>query len=702
MDFQNKELPEIPNKTWLTGPAGSGKTTLGVGHLRRLLDKGIPADQILILTPQRSLAIPYRDLLRSAEIPSGGQVDVLTFNSLTQRCISLFWPMIARSAGFGEPIQSQPTYLTIETAQYHLAGLVRTKMETEGYFASLNLDPNRIFSQLLDNLNKSALVGFSYTEIGERLKSAWNGQSSQIRVFDQAQDCIQQFRAYCLEHNLLDYSLQIETFIESLWPAHLCRQYLSAKYRHLIFDNLEEDTPVVHDFLQDWLPELESALIITDQDGGYRQFLGADPLSAAQLAGGLPNRIELPPLDHHPRIFQVFEREFGKSLKLVSGSGEEPVADDLPERMILQTCHFFPEMLDWTANLVSELTQNEGIKPDQIAIISPFLPDTMRFSLGERLDRREIPYRTVRPSRSLREEPLVKCLLTLAKLAHPHWRMIPHKQDLILMLMQSIADLDPIRASILGEITYRKVDGSIQLSGFPQIMETPKARISYLIGERFEGLRTWLSEYQSRAPDELDIFFQRIFGELLTLPGYGFRNLTSAGEITANLIESARKFRQQLQPRVEPGWSTAQDYILALEQGLVAAQFVRSYERNITSSVVLSPAHTFLMQNQAVDVQIWLDIGSNGWWERLEQPLTHPYVLSRNWTPGTRWTDDEEYRSNQENMLQMVRGLLRRCNQKVYLINLEINEQGYDQQGMLLKNLHKTMVRLMKAGEHAA
>ena len=35
------------------------------------------------------------------------------------------------------------------------------------------------------------------------------------------------------------------------------------------------------------------------------------------------------------------------------------------------------------------------------------------------------------------------------------------------------------------------------------------------------------------------------------------------------------------------------------------------------------------MMNRPVTVQFWLDVGSSGWYERLDQPLTHPQVLSR-------------------------------------------------------------------------
>jgi hypothetical protein len=78
----------------------------------------------------------------------------------------------------------------------------------EGFFDSVTIQRNRIYSQIIDNLNKAAVVGFSYTQIGERLKSAWSGETGQTRVYDDAQACATRFREYCLSHNLLDFSFK--------------------------------------------------------------------------------------------------------------------------------------------------------------------------------------------------------------------------------------------------------------------------------------------------------------------------------------------------------------------------------------------------------------------------------------------------------------------------------------------------------------
>ena len=84
--------------------------------------------------------------------------------------IELYWPLIAGAAGFAQP-DRPPVFLTLETAQYFMARIVRPMLEA-GRFDSIRVDRNRLYSQILDNLNKAAVVGFDATEIGPRLKAA--------------------------------------------------------------------------------------------------------------------------------------------------------------------------------------------------------------------------------------------------------------------------------------------------------------------------------------------------------------------------------------------------------------------------------------------------------------------------------------------------------------------------------------------------
>jgi superfamily I DNA/RNA helicase len=77
-------------KTFLSGPAGCGKTTVGVERLRALLASGLPANSILVLTPQRTLQAPYETALRLHEIGPGGQVTLATVGGLSPGAWYLF------------------------------------------------------------------------------------------------------------------------------------------------------------------------------------------------------------------------------------------------------------------------------------------------------------------------------------------------------------------------------------------------------------------------------------------------------------------------------------------------------------------------------------------------------------------------------------------------------------------------------------
>ncbi len=685
----------------------------------------VPASQILVLVSQQTLSAPYREVLRDPQLPGAGAVDITTTSGLALRMIDLFWPARADKIGFRHP-QRRPIFLNIETTQYYLHQAIAPLLQ-QGYF-----DPNvvpvtitltRLMSQILDNLNKAALLGLPHTEVGEHLADSLALESSSRVALEHTQACVNQFRDFCLKRNLLDFSLRIETFYQHLWPNPGVRAYLTDRYRHLIVDNLEEDNSFSHTILGEWLPDTESALVVHDEDAGYRIFLGAN----WRTAKAIKKTCDKTKTMGRSRVASKDMKALGEQLshflsqptkqgkknnrksKIVNRKSSGKSADPR-NAMEFHQLRFYPQMVEWVIDRIAQLI-DEGTSPNDIVVLAPFVSDALRFSFQNRMKQRNLPARAHRPSRPLSEEPAAKTLLTLTRLAFPKWNLLPEPFDVAQALHQAIADLDLVRANLLCQVVYRQYEREAGvLTAFDEIEGDVRERISYQAGNKFDALREWLLAVQSDPqPPVLDHFFSRLFGEILSQPGFGFHGEQESGEIIANLIDSARKFRRVAEqvplgdlfagtPQFPSVDELNKAYLHTIEQGIMAAQYIRGWDPAPEESVLITPATTFLMSNRPVTYQFWLDAGSNGWWERIAQPLTHPYILAADWKRGRPWTDEDEVQAQRDRLYRLILGLTRRCREKIFIVNAEISEQGFEQRGQLLVLLQQ-MLRQMQREE---
>jgi len=725
MSEQILPLIHANNKLALSGPFGSGKTTLALARIRWLLaQERVRGDDILVLTPQRTIAEPYHAALRSAAMPSGAPVRVTTLAGLARHAVELYWPLLASVADFADA-RREPTFLNLETSQYHMARFVDASI-ARGEFDGVRIEHNRVVSQVLDNLNKAALQGFTIDEAYARLELAipsGDQQTARLNALQAARRISHEFRALCKEKTLLDFSLQIELFMRQVLTNEWSRVHLFRSHRHLIFDNIEEDTTSAHSLVLQWLPELESALLATDTDAGFRLFLGADPQGVPSLLAACEETVTLTKsFIMQPALVELSER-IVRTLHLPGTAIEdalvdevtsddqplaptvsaEPVGDETTASdaaLIVPSVgfRFFPQMIDWAVQEIRQLV-DRGVPPGEIAVLAPFVSDAMRFSLQTRLTEVGIASTTHRPSRALDAEPAARTLLTLAKLAHPHWGMRPAAADVTLALSLTVDELDPVRAHLLSRIIYPERRPTIELGRFGELVPAMQARITFRLGEIYDRLRDWIYAYRANADlVPLDQFFARLFGELLSQPGFGFHDDRDTARIANQLVESARNFRWALETVAEDEeqldlyTQLGRDYVGLVEQGALGALYAPGW-RPIEEALFIAPAYTFLMRNQQVSYQFWLDIGSGGWWERLYQPLTHPYVLSKRWPANEPWSDGAEYTKRQETMQRLLLGLIRRTGEAIYLGISDYSESGFEQRGALLMLVNRLLVQ---------
>ena len=669
-------------RIWFSGKAGCGKTTAAAARVCRLLENTDTWPQVLVLTPGRNYSEPYWELLSK----DGLRPSVTSYNSFVQNCLKLFWPLIADKTEFGRK-KNYPMFLTIEAAQIIMAKLIEPKLDA-GYFSGLTASRSRVFNQVMLAMHKCAAAMIPFESYADIMKESWGGDGALYPVFDQTQECGRLFRDTCLRNNLLDYSLQLEVFNRHLLPHPVFRNWMSEQKYHLVFDNLEEEVPAAHHFVRELSETFSSLLLISDKDGGYRGFLGCDPVSAEELHDLCGTSVCL-------------ERSFVSSYPVQAM--EEVIADpklanselsDSPRSAFsFAAGHHYPEMIKKAVNDVAGLIRLQGVPPKNIVILAPLVSDVLYTEMERGLREQGIKVYLHRPSRPLLNEPVTRSLLTLCQLVMP----IPGTQvrmlDIVQMAQCFIEGLDPMRGQLIvgGMFRERKRDDpdpiEYDIRPFESLSDAKRERIPDHIAARFEILRKWIESERKNKALSPERIVSEFFRDVLVRDGFLTNQETNLG--VSKAADSMMKFREVLdylgtgenKGDFKPGW---EDYFRLVGLGMVNAKYYEELYAQPDDSVLISLTSAFLSMNRPVDYQIWLNVGAPRWWERFCGELTNDAVLSRHWVPEKKWDVLTASAYNDAYMIRQIRGLLRRCGKQVKAYASELSETGMEQKSKLL------------------
>ena len=158
------------------------------------------------------------------------------------------------------------------------------------------------------------------------------------------------------------------------------------------------------------------------------------------------------------------------------------------------------------------------------------------------------------------------------------------------------------------------------------------------------------------------------------------------------MVESSAKFMQAVDASNVDVWELARQYVELMLNGIATAEYQIDWpDTPPPDAVLLSTAYAYLTRDVRSGVQFWLDLGSDGWWLRPNQPLTNPYVMSNRWPKGMPWTDAEEKAVRRETLGRLVIGLASRCDQSLYLGFSELGVNGTAQRGRLQRAIMQAL-----------
>jgi hypothetical protein len=672
-----QEAASTSDKTsFLIGAAGTGKTTVLQQRLRHLLAQGEPAYTILVLVAEPAHADAYLQGVHQSGLGPYADLNITTYNQMAMEMVQLFWPLVARPSGFDKPFLP-PTFLSYDLAQLLMWHIV-APMRDGGAFADLRLRPQQIVSQLLDTLNRAALNGLSLDEAVDRQIQTWAGEPERLKHLQQAAAAARQFRHWCRTNSLLDLSLAVRVFDTQLVQHPTFKQYFRERYRHLIVDNVEEQTPAGQKFVHELLAETVTTAVAYDAGGGYKRFLAADPDGARSFFGRCQHQFRL-------------EESFTTNTPLISLSHRvenflQFTSHPTPqaERAIMGVVHgrYRREMITHLTATLHTLIHQQGIHPRDIAIIAPYLDGALRYMLGHACQSAGLPYYELRRRSSPRDEPRVRAWLTWLALAHPQWGRHTTAFDVAEALTLSFHGLDPARATLLTDQLYRPA--TAQLLPAAELPAKFAARVGADILALYEELRLWLDEYP---PDSgIDYFLHALF-QLLSQRRFQPEPDVAGAAVCDWLVQAATRMRQSAVAIGFQPDEVGSAFIDGINNGLVTANPPQLGDPPDPNGMMISTIYGYLLAGEPVRVQVWLETAATGWWDIPNQPLSNAFVLAQSYNPEKLWTTDEDMRIRNELLSRIVRGLTARCADGIILATSDLDRRGVRQDGPLWRAL---------------
>ncbi len=643
-------------KTLLTGPARTGKSAFLRTRLGHLLTGGAPGNQITVVTINRAVARRIRSHVDSFALPAGATPRIDTYFGIAGATVARHWSQV-RDLITSSRRRLYPVPLANELAQFHLRLIVESMVRERGYFRGLRIRPERIVAQLLETAHSAALNGRSLPKSIERLKTTWNGQSIRLEHFEQAEATLEQRRHLCAESGLIDVSLLVEYFRYILKTDTTVLAGLREGARYLLADNLEEHPHVAQEFLADLSDHADETLFVSDEQAGFRQFLGAHPAGVEQIIPHVDQRITrttAPTVDR-----AIAGALLGRTVPVPSTVASNKMFD-------ARLCRATLEMIEFVVERANTILNGPAGREQRMCVVAPYVDGLSALLLEHGLEKHDIRLHVRQPSAVLIDRPCVRAFRSVAATLHPRWASPARYDDLRLALMLFL-NLDPVTSSLL-----------LAKSGFESngcLDRITDSRVAEEVGEesmaQYNSFLTWARTYRTGDELPVDLFVRKLFGEVIAR-AWGPNDTPSDVVGDFNLLQNAARRFVELGPDLFSGGSPA-----------VGAGFLEMLSMRVTparvdedptiapGAVYFMPVHTFLTGDLTCDYQIWLDAGSQTWWNPPSRPLTNSHVLLPDWPLNRVWDTRAKGSAQTAALARVVQGLAARAREGVTIVGCE-------------------------------
>ncbi|MEM9265786.1 MAG: hypothetical protein AAGA46_09710 [Cyanobacteria bacterium P01_F01_bin.13] len=670
---------------WITGATGSGKTQRLIEWLqqqsataeRPWLIFAANGDNRMVLAQRLAATIQDR-VPHTTTTPAG----------FIQSEVILFWPLLVETLALKAqfPLKLRPENEQLLALQLW-EPLLTGELQVEGWQESQTV------RRALDLLQLAASAGIPTDEIPQRLRQGM------VRVpmdtWEVMGAALLQWRSWCLERGMLTYGIMTELYWRHLLPLPRYQAQLLNRFAGTATDDVDEYSAIALPLFQVFKTAERPQAFTYNPSGQVRLGVGADPKATLTLAVGC-DLVQL----HHPAANSLGYTMADDMVDWV----QDPLAvPELPEQVQLITAITRGKMLRQTADFIADAIHRQVVTPADIAVIGPGLDAIARYSLIEILSNRGIIVESLKDQRPLISSPFVRALLTVLTLIYPGLGRSVNRDavaEMLVVLSQTpeteaslpwfdLTRIDPVRSELIADHCFVP---DIEHPRLLSVENFPRwDRLGYEATTAYNRILDWINnqkqQQRQRYPVNPVIMLDRAVQDFLWRGNYLPHDQLSA---LRELMETAQYFWEVEQRlalyRGMPGEDSLSDvgrFIQLLQRGTVSANPypARSLDGE-RRGVTLATVFQYRAQRLTHRWQFWLDAGSPRWLTGRDELFGAEIFLS-DW-PERPVTAADTETMHEARLERILRDLLGRTTERLYLCHSELALNGQDQMGPLL------------------
>ncbi|MEY2859396.1 MAG: hypothetical protein RLZZ74_3709 [Cyanobacteriota bacterium] len=546
----------------------------------------------------------------------------------------------------------------------------------------------RLVRQTLDLMQLAGASGVPTEDIALILQEGMSGidLAQDHHLAQRMGELLLLWRSWCLDRGLLTYGLIYELYWRYLLPNAQYQQHLKTRYQAIFADDVDDYPAIARDLFAVMLEQGASAVFTYNPQGKTRLGLNADPDYLAGLASSCEQE-ELTPVSYN------LGTEFADTaVELVTATAYLVSAPDTIQS--LQTISR-AELLRQTGEIVIQAVQQQGIKPSEIAIIAPGLDEIARYSLIEILAAQNIAVRPLNEQRPIISSPLVRSLLTLLGLVYSDLGRLVERDAIAEMLtVFSQSQIDPVRAGLIADYCYYVDPEHPYLSAVETFPRWD--RLGHQATNAYQKIVHWIEGSKIRQQQQSFLTPTILLSEAIeqflnssTLTSDRLAILRELMETAQHFWEVDRRLRQN-EPSFQSQTATVAQFMQLLRRGTITAnprplrQFFPPPE-----AITLATVFQYRQERSSHRWQFWLDASSPLWSQGGAATLFAAPLFLKQWT-GKTWMPEDEYALDQERLERILRDVMARATEKIFLCHSDLGVNGTEQTGALLPLVHAT------------